>query len=149
MTIDTTKFSSPALTYNVKSADSVFSWEDAAATSVNSLTATCGAFTWTVTKADGSTIDTIFTGDYTSTTKTLSVQTDLFTKVATYNMRVKVQYTNYSTVSKIIDFSIKVTSPCLTDSFTISNTIFGSPAYTYKVLDPSGVFSWTDSDATS
>ena len=50
LAIGATEFASPALTYNAKSAASVFSWVDAAATSVKGFTsAQCGAYTWTVT----------------------------------------------------------------------------------------------------
>ena len=84
LTIDETKFAYPALTYKVKDTAAVFSWTDSAATSVNGIGATCGAFTWTVTKIDGSAIDTIFTGAYTAATKTLSTYTTDFTQVAIY-----------------------------------------------------------------
>ena len=66
LTIDPSKFASPAMTYNVRSAASTLSWTDSNAASAGGYKANCGTFTWTVTKTDGATaIDTIFTGDYT------------------------------------------------------------------------------------
>ena len=83
------------MTYNVKDAAAVLSWNNSDATSNNDLTATCGAYTWTVTKLDGSTaIDsTVFTGSYSAATKTLSTYTTSFSKATTYDMLAKVCYT--------------------------------------------------------
>jgi len=73
LTISTTKFATPALTYNVKDASTVWSWTETDVTSTLGLT-TCGTRTWTVTKTDGSAIDLIFTSsDFTLATKTISV----------------------------------------------------------------------------
>ena len=85
LNINTTKFTSPALTYNIKYAAEVFSWTNADVSSVNNLTI-CGSFTWTVLKDDGMTeIDlTVFTLD--TTTMTRTVYTIEFSKTATYNM---------------------------------------------------------------
>ncbi len=102
MTLNTVKFALPAFTYYIKDAAGVFSWNDSAASSVNNLAypTTCGMFAWTVTKTDGSSIDsTIFTaGDYTLTTKTIDVYTIDLAKAATYDMQVKVWYTELPTV---------------------------------------------------
>ena len=93
LSIDTSKFDSPALTYNVKDGAKALSWTDSVAISVKGLLPTCGTLTWTVTKTDGTTIDTtVFTGAYTSATKTFSTYTADFAKAVTYNMRVNVSY---------------------------------------------------------
>jgi len=105
LAVGTAIFASPAFTYYIKDATGVFSWNDSAASSVNNLAypTTCGAFTWTVTKTDGSLIDsTIFTtGDYTLSTKTIDVYTTDLAKATTYDMQVKVWYTELPTISKI------------------------------------------------
>ena len=99
-TFSSTKFptASPALTYYVKNAAAVLSWTDADANSTLSLTI-CGTRTWTVTKTDGSVIDNIFTGVYTAEINSISVQTTLFSKTGTYDMKVKVWYTDLPSVS--------------------------------------------------
>ena len=80
LTTDTNKFASPAFTYNVNYAAEVFSWTDAAATSLKSLT-TCGPLTWEVTMADGVTpIDSnVFTLE--TTTKKINIYSTDFAKV--------------------------------------------------------------------
>ena len=80
MTLDTNKFSSPAFTYNVNYAAEVFSWTDAAATSLKGLK-TCGPLTWEVTMADGVTaIDSdVFSLD--TTTKKINIYSTDFAKV--------------------------------------------------------------------
>ena len=137
------------MTYNVKSAASTLSWTDADATSAGGLTSICGTFTWTVTQTDGSAIDPIFTGTYTATTKTLSVQTDDFTKATTYTMWVKVQYTDWPTIFQTKEFTVDVKNPCLTDTLTISANKFAIPAMTYNVKTAASTLSWTDADVTS
>ena len=87
LTIDATKFATPALTYNVKSTAGVLNWTDANAASTGGFTTICGAFTWTVTKIDGTAIDsTVFTGVYTGAAKTISTYTTDFTKANNYTM---------------------------------------------------------------
>jgi len=66
ITLNTTKFASPAFTYNVNNAAADFIWTDASASSDNNLT-TCGPLTWEVTMADGVTpidSDVFNAGDY-------------------------------------------------------------------------------------
>ncbi len=64
-------------------------------------------------------------------------------------MQVKVAYTELPTVFKTQNFSILVTSPCFTDTLTISTTKFTTPTLTYNIKSTAAVLSWTDSDATS
>ena len=143
-------FISPSLTYDIKGTASSYSWTDSNATSDSGFTSVeCGTFTWTVTQTDGSAIDSIFTESYTSATKTISTYTTDFAKAATYSMRVQVQYTDYPTVLITKDFTIEVTSPCLTDSLTLDAIKFASPALTYIIGASSAALSWTDSAATS
>jgi hypothetical protein len=102
LTLDTTKFASPAFTYNVNNAAADFIWTDASVSSDNNLT-TCGTFTWTVTKTDGFTaIDSeVFkAGDFNLATKTINVYTADFSKADTYYMQVKVFYTKLPTIFK-------------------------------------------------
>ena len=106
LTLDTAIFALPAFTYYIKDAAGAFSWYDSAAISDNSLVypITCGTFTWKVLKDDGVTeIDsTVFTaGDFTQAKKTIDVFTSDFAKAGTYNMQVKVWYTELPTISKI------------------------------------------------
>ena len=63
LTIDATKFPSPALTYKIRLPTDVFKWTDSAVTSVVNLPTICGPYSWKVTKRDEVTpIDsTIFT----------------------------------------------------------------------------------------
>ena len=150
LNISNTKFTSSVLTYNVKSAASVFSWTDSDATSAGLLTTTCGAFTWTVTKSDGQAIDsTFFTINL--GTKTISTYTTDFTKVGTYFNLAKVCYTELglTSVCDTKTFSIVVNNPCLTDTLTIDATKFVSPVMTYDVKSTASVFSWTDAYAAS
>ena len=66
LTISATIFTTPALTYNVKTAASTLSWTDADVTSDGGFKANCGDFTWTVIDIGGGMIDKIFTvGDLT------------------------------------------------------------------------------------
>ena len=83
-----------------------------------------------MTKTDGTAIDTIFTGAYSASIKTLSVLTNDFAKAATYPMLVKVSYTELTQISMTQTFSIAVNNPCLTDSFTIDASKFAFPALT-------------------
>ena len=150
LTINAAKFpiTTLALTYYVKDAAKVLSWTDADATSTLSLT-TCGTRAWTVTKTDGSAIDTIFTALYTAAINSISVQTTLFSKAGTYDMKVKVWYTDLPSVTTTQDFTILVTSPCLTDTLTISTAKFNAAAFSYNIRNAAGVFSWLDTDVTS
>ena len=86
LTVDATKFASPVSTYIIKYTATDFTWTDINVASFKNLIATCGALTWTVKKTDGVTaIDsTVFTGDYTSATKTISTYTTDFTKAGNY-----------------------------------------------------------------
>lgn len=93
---------------------------------------------WTVTKIDGtSTIDSaVFTeGVYSLTTKTIDVYTTEFSKAATYEMVVKVFYAELPTIFNKQNFEIVVKNLCLTDTFSISNSIFMSPVFTYTIGD--------------
>ena len=150
LTINAAKFpiTTLALTYYVKDAAKVLSWTDADATSSLSLS-TCGTRTWTVTKTNGSAIDTIFTALYTAAINSISVQTTLFSKAGTYDMKVKVWYTDLPSVSTTKDFTILVTSPCLTDILIISAAKFNTTAFSYNIRNAAGVFSWLDTDVTS
>ena len=87
LTISTTKFATPALSYDIRNTAAVLSWTDTHVTSTLGLT-TCGALTWAVTKTDGLTaIDSaVFTLDLTA--KTISNYTTLYAKEANYSMQV-------------------------------------------------------------
>jgi len=94
LAIDTTIFASPAFTYNIKDETKFFSWNDGAVSSLLSQTL-CGSYTWDVTQDDETSLDsTIFTvGDFTLTTKTIAIYSAECLKSKTYNMLVKVYYT--------------------------------------------------------
>ena len=58
-------------------------------------------------------------------------------------------YKDFTAIPSYADFDIIVVNPCLTDSLTIVESSFPSPALTYNLKDSATVFSWTDEDATS
>jgi hypothetical protein len=99
LTLDTSLFASPALIYTISDPASVFSWTDAAAKSVKSLT-NCGTLTWVVTKEDGvAAVDSIFIlGDLTLTNKSIHIFTNDMFKADTYKMQVKSYYTLLPTI---------------------------------------------------
>ena len=64
-------------------------------------------------------------------------------------MQVKVAYTELPSVFTTQNFSISVINPCLTDTLSLDETKFASPAKTYTIRDVATVFSWADTAATS
>ena len=65
--INSAKFPTPAVTYNIRYPAHVFSWSDTFVTSAVNLPSVCGSYSWTVTKIDGVTVidPTIFKEDFT------------------------------------------------------------------------------------
>ena len=104
-----------------------------------------------MTKIDESAIDSIFTGAYSTKTKTISTYTTDFAKAATYSMKVKVCYSEAGLTAVCSDqsFTIVVTNPCSTDTLAIGATEFASPALTYNAKSAASVFGWVDAAATS
>ena len=64
-------------------------------------------------------------------------------------MQVKVVYKELPAVFITQNFSILVTSSCLTDTLRLDTTIFASPALTYTIKDVAALFSWTDTAVIS
>ena len=149
LTISSTKFATPALSYYIRHVGENLNWADTDVTSTLGLT-TCGALTWSVKKIDGLTdIDSAVFPLLNLSTKVLFTYTTDFAKEATYPMQVKVHYTELPTISATRDFSIAVINRCLLDTLTISSTKFASPALSYDIRNAAGVLSWTDTDVTS
>ena len=103
-----------------------FSWTDSNVSSDNSLT-TCGALTWEVTQTDGFTA--IDSSVFVEGDKTIDIQSDDILKASTYNIRVKVYYTDYSAVTQSLDFSILLQDYCdtnvvVTKPATISTQVY-------------------------
>ena len=150
LTIEPSAF--PNLTYKIKSIASVFSWTDSVVKSVKGLGATCGVFTWTVTKNDGVTAiePAVFSSVLNNLgTNTIAAYTTDFARAGTYTIQVKVWYSNFPLIYAKDEFDFNVVNPCLTDSLTIDPSAFPTPALTYNIGDTAAIFSWPDSAATS
>ena len=91
----------------------------------------------------------MFTGVYTLSTKTISTYTNLFSKAGSYEMQVKVSYTELPAVYKTQNFTILVTNACLTDTLTIDAMQFLTPAASYYIRHAAVTLSWSDTFVTS
>ena len=87
LNIDTSKFGTPAHTYDIRSPKDTFTWTDSAVSSNDGL-ANCGTYTWEIKKQDGtsdleSTVYTLI--DLVSATKTIEIETNDIAKAGNAN----------------------------------------------------------------
>lgn len=140
LTIDSTKFSDPAFTYDIASPEASFEWTDSAVTSALGFSNECGSYSWQVFQSDGVTpLDSsIYTvGDLTLATKTIAVFTDQMSYAglaAAEDAVVKVSYAAYPSVASTQAFSFELRDSCATGVLVTPQSAI--PDQVYTVGDP-------------
>jgi len=135
ISIASSSFSSPFISYNIQNSASTVAWTSSAVTATQTE-ANCGGFSWQITNQDEtSPLDTsIFTFD--SSQPSLRVWTSDSVKAGTYNLRVKVHRSNIATVKAQKDFTVILIDVCNTAS-TITVTPPAPPNdEVYNIGDP-------------
>jgi len=91
-------------------------------------------------------VDSIFTVDCTSATKTIRAQTDLISKAGTYHMQLKVWYTDFPEITSNKNFSIDIVDVCHLDTLSLDVKAF---SLIYNIKDKPKSLSWSDKTVTS